>query len=110
MRIHNKIQRMIGDLRKDEVDESIMVYEFQRDSDEMINILRFLQLFAEGHYSVLQEYMHFQTHNYHNYDIIQDFIELLNAFMKRVKTENFGRMIQNFDTLTEYIQGPCYQN
>lgn len=41
---------------------------------------------------------------------MQDFIELLNAMMKSKKESNFNRMVQNFDTITEFIQGPCYMN
>ena len=46
--------------RKEDVDESVSIFTFQEDSDELTNILRFTQLFAEGHYTVLQEYMHIQ--------------------------------------------------
>jgi hypothetical protein len=103
MRIHGKIQQMISELRREELDDPVRLFEFQRDSDELTNVLRMLQLFAEGHYTVLQEYMHLQHHNFHNYDLIQDFIELLSAFMKKVDEGNFERMVQNFDTLTEFI-------
>lgn len=60
MRIHNKIESMIALLRKEEVDDPVKLFEFQREPDELTNVLRMLQLFAEGHYTVLQEYMHFQ--------------------------------------------------
>lgn len=30
--------------------------------------------------------------------------------MKNIKESNFDRMLQNFDTLTEFIQGPCHVN
>lgn len=36
----------------------------------MLNILRLMQLFAEGHYTELQEYMHNQYINAHTYDLI----------------------------------------
>lgn len=97
-------------LRREDVDESVTLFKFQKDTDELTNILRLTQLFAEGHYSVLQEYMHIQHNNYRNYDIMQDFIELLNAMMKYIKESNFDRIVQNFDTITEFIQGPCYVN
>ena len=34
-------------------------------------------------------------------------IELLNSYVSNRKEENFEIIIQNFDTLTEFIQGPC---
>jgi hypothetical protein len=33
---------MITDLRKEEADEVVKIFEFQRNTDEMINILRLL--------------------------------------------------------------------
>ena len=54
--------------------------------------------------------MRFQSNNYHSYDIIQDIIELLNNYLTKKKAAYFENMIQCFDTLTEYIQGPCYEN
>jgi hypothetical protein len=51
MRIHNKIQKTILDLKKTEPDESIKLFQFQKDSDLINNILRMMQLFAEGHFT-----------------------------------------------------------
>lgn len=63
----------------------------------------FKSLFAKN-------YLRYQENNYHTYDIIQDIIELLNNYLLKKKEKHFNNMIQCFDTLTEYIQGPCYQN
>lgn len=54
--------------------------------------------------------MRYQENNYHTYDLIQDIIELLNNYLVKKKEKYFNNMIQCFDTLTEYIQGPCYEN
>lgn len=78
--------------------------------DEMARILRLLQLFAEGHYNELQNYVRQQHNNYHSYDILSDIINLLSIYMQTKDSRFFESMMQCFDTITEYIQGPCYEN
>ena len=74
------------------------------------NLLRFMQLFAEGHYADLQNYTRHQTNSYHSYDLLADFSDLLNAYMHLKHKDFFENMIQCFDTIIEYIQGPCIEN
>lgn len=69
-----------------------------------------MQLFAEGHYSELQNYLNTQNLNYHSYNLIQDVIELLSTYFKNREEKYVENMMQCFDTLTEFIQGPCYEN
>lgn len=95
---------------QEEDEEHEKTYNFEAESDIITNILRFLQLFAEGHYLELQNYMRSQTQNYHNYDLIGDIIELLSHYFKAKNQCYIENMMQCFDTLTECIQGPCYEN
>jgi len=67
-------------------------------------------LLVEGHYTDLQNYMRFQTNSYHSHDIISDIIELLNNYLNKKHRRSFENINQSFETLTEYIQGPCYEN
>lgn len=80
------------------------------ECEEMKDILRLLQLFAEGHFSDLQNYIRHQTNSYHSYDLLDDISDLLNAYMQIKHTAFFDTMIQCFDTITEFIQGPCVEN
>ena len=54
--------------------------------------------------------MYFQKFNHHSHNLIYDFIELLQSYMNAVEPDYFENMVQNFDTITEYIQGPCRTN
>ena len=42
MRVHNKIQKTIYDLKKTEADENVKIWEFKRNSDLINNILRLM--------------------------------------------------------------------
>jgi hypothetical protein len=48
--------------------------------------------------------------NYHSYDLFTDVVELLSGYMQVSKTKYFAQMIQSFDTITEFVQGPCIEN
>lgn len=48
--------------------------------------------------------------NYHTYDLFTDVVELLGEYLNAKKTKYFYCMIQCFDTITEYVQGPCFEN
>ncbi len=80
------------------------------ESNDVKDILRLLQLFAEGHFTDLQDYIRQQTNSYHNYDLLDDISDLLNEYMEAKHTAFFETMIQCFDTITEFIQGPCFEN
>ena len=54
--------------------------------------------------------MRFQTNSFHSHDIIADIIELLNNYLAKKQKRSFENVNQCFETLTEYIQGPCYEN
>jgi len=78
--------------------------------DQIQSILRLLQLFAEGHFSDLQNYIRQQTNSYHSYDLLVSISDLLGVYMEVKHCKFFETMMQCFDTLTELIQGPCMEN
>jgi len=78
--------------------------------DQIQSILRLLQLFAEGHFGDLQNYIRQQTNSYHSYDLLVSISDLLGVYMEVKHSKFFETMMQCFDTLTELIQGPCMEN
>lgn len=60
LRLHEKFDEERMQLKADEQDDTIVTYAFQKQPDAMNNTLRFMQLFAEGHYRELQNYVRFQ--------------------------------------------------
>ncbi len=71
-------------------------------------LMRLLQLFCEGHNLELQKYLKNQMNSKINYDLVTLTVNSLEAFS--ICNENFESISQCFDTLTEYIQGPCQVN
>jgi hypothetical protein len=60
LRLHEKFDAEVIEIRKeDENDESVVVYGFQKQPNEIMNTMRFMQLLAEGHYAELQNYIRF---------------------------------------------------
>ncbi|EGR30411.1 MIR domain protein [Ichthyophthirius multifiliis] len=108
--INDEIQKIKREKTNTNNSQEITIFNFQKKDDVILTILRFLQLLAEGHYLDLQKYMRLQTQNYHNYDLLEAIIGLLNAYFFKKQEKYIKNMTQCFDTLTEYIQGPCKEN
>ena len=81
-----------------------------KEVDGIKNVIKLLQLFAEGHFSDLQNYIRHQANSYHSYNLLDDVADLLGVYMHTEHNEFFRIMEQCFDTLSEYIQGPCFEN
>lgn len=73
-------------------------------------ILLLIQLFVEGHYLNLQNYLKLQSKSHHSFDIVRDISNLLESYMKKKDGIYYKVILQCFDTLTELIQGPCEEN
>lgn len=73
-------------------------------------ILRLLQLFTENHNSSLQNYLRYQSNSRNNYDIIGLTVKILESSLLELNEHNYQMASQCFDTLTEFIQGPCESN
>ena len=56
---------------------------------------------------MLQNYLREQEHSRNSYDLITTTVVLLEELLKKKLLQNFFEMSQCFDTLTEFILGPC---
>uniref|UniRef100_A0A3Q3G7S4 Ryanodine receptor 2b (cardiac) n=1 Tax=Labrus bergylta TaxID=56723 RepID=A0A3Q3G7S4_9LABR len=109
----------------DESSEKVMP-----DKDVTCDLFRFLQLLCEGHNSDFQNYLRTQTGNNTTVNIIISTVDYLLRVQESISDfywhysgkdvidfhgqQNFSKAIevakQVFNTLTEYIQGPCTGN
>ncbi|CAF0745111.1 unnamed protein product, partial [Didymodactylos carnosus] len=100
------------------------------DADFTISLFRFCQLLCEGHNLAFQNYLRSQAGSNTNVNVIICTVDYLLSLQESIMDfywyysgketvdahgkENFCRAInvakQVFNTLTEYIQGPCPQN
>ena len=65
---------------------------------------------TENHNVSLQNYFRYQFKSRNNYDIPNSIVKLLEALLKELTETNYYKILQCFDTLTEFIQGPCEAN
>lgn len=72
--------------------------------------LRLLQLLAENHNSDLQAYMREQSNSKNNYNMVSLVVRLAETLIENLTQENYQLLLQCLDTLSEFIQGPCYEN
>ena len=85
------------------------LFRMKKEKNKLFpKILRLLQLFCEGHHLNLQQYLKYQTNSKINYDLVTLTVNSLEAFS--ICNDNYDNISQCFDTLTEFIQGPCYLN
>ncbi|MEQ2316234.1 Ryanodine receptor 2, partial [Ameca splendens] len=100
------------------------------DKDQTCDLFRFLQLLCEGHNSDFQNYLRTQTGNNTTVNIVISTVDYLLRIQESISDfywyysgkdvidplgqHNFSKAIevtkQVFNTLTEYIQGPCSGN
>jgi len=73
-------------------------------------LLRFLQLFTEGHYLDLQNYLRHQTNSRNRYNLVEAVTELLKTYYSDLVQANYENIVKCLDTLNEFVQGPCYEN
>lgn len=73
-------------------------------------VLRFLQLLCEGHNLELQDYLRAQPENAISVNLISETLQYVFSIEKYINESNVDIAIQAFDTLTEYVQGPCSGN
>ncbi|EAR93357.2 MIR domain protein (macronuclear) [Tetrahymena thermophila SB210] len=81
-----------------------------RHFNQTTRILRFLQLLTENHNQNLQSYMHTQSGSRTSYDLINIIVQLVETLVENINQNNYDKLVQCFDTLTEFIQGPCKEN
>ena len=78
----------------------------------MNKIISLLQLFCEDHNFDLQSYIKKQTNSRHNYNLVNNVIDLLGVYSKPViKCRGFFQhTLTCIKTLSEFVQGPCRAN
>ncbi|MCP9265766.1 Inositol 1,4,5-trisphosphate receptor type 1 [Dirofilaria immitis] len=82
-------------------------------------LLRFLQLLCENHNLVLQNFLRYQGSR-QNYNLVDEtliFLDIICGSTKgclgifgEIGEHNFSLITQTLVTLTEFCQGPCYEN
>ena len=129
--IRNKLHKAIAELKELEVKEKrrgladlgVNSLRFQispervHQESKLSNVtrtLRLLQLFCEGHNLELQCYIHSQPDNLHSVDLVKESLMVLKALIS-VPPACYGSvlfelLLQCFNSLTEYCQGPCQEN
>lgn len=74
------------------------------------SLFRLLQLFCEGHFIGLQNYIRSQHDNLHSANIIHETMVFLDEVSLFTTPSNYRVILQGFELLTEMCQGPCRQN
>lgn len=106
-RIHSFFTSYIS-TSKSKWGKDILIYKKQVSGCKVI--LRFLQLLCENHNSSLQNYLRDQYKFRHTYNLVLSVVNLLEDMLKKCRDFDFLVISQCFDTLTEFIQGPCRGN
>ena len=99
-RVHTLLTQEVEQLASSEVKSSHM----------LLPLLTILQLLCEGHNHDVQIYLHQQTHSRRSHDLVSLCAKLLGVLLKRLRAADFLECSQCFDSLTEFIQGPCKEN
>ena len=75
-------------------------------------VMRYLQLFCEGHNTKLQNYLRVQGDNVHSFNLVSESLTFLECILQVEHMDEFmaGVVLQTFDSLTEYCQGPVPEN
>jgi len=78
--------------------------ESPKPPDEIL-IVRFLQLMCEGHYLPNQDIMREQLHNHVSFNLLDDFVNYLNALSRILCRTSTNAAIRLTATILEVIQG-----
>lgn len=86
-------------------DEDGMLDEYSQIGSKLLeNTLRLLQLFTEGHYLDLQNYIRYQANSRNNYDLVAAVTELLRSYLNHMNQANYESIMRCLDTLAEFVQ------
>jgi hypothetical protein len=72
--------------------------------------LHFLQLLCEGHNMKLQNYLRFQEENRKSFDLVSIINQYFHALYLNLDVQSFYSFIMCLDVMTEFTQGPCFEN
>ncbi|KPA83985.1 putative mitochondrial insulin receptor,Ryanodine receptor [Leptomonas pyrrhocoris] len=73
-------------------------------------LFRLLQLFCEGHFAGLQNYLRVQYDNLHSANVILETMTFMEEISTFVTPSNYRVLSQGFELLSEVCQGPCRFN
>ncbi|KAJ9447528.1 Inositol 1 [Diplonema papillatum] len=75
-------------------------------------VMRYLQLFCEGHNTELQNYLREQGDNVHSFNLVSESLNFLEVVLQVSQMDEFMAEIalQTYNSLTEYCQGPVPGN
>ena len=76
----------------------------------ILDLLRLIQLFCEGHHLGMQEYIRVQHDNLRSVNTVQCVLTFLRTILGGVTSELGPILLQCFELLTELCQGPCIGN
>ncbi|EGR30656.1 mir domain protein [Ichthyophthirius multifiliis] len=74
----------------------------------VIQLLKLLKLFCEGHYLNLQNYLSHQINSKYSYNLVELIVKLL--IQTKINENTYKLIIQCFKTVNDFVQGPCIQN
>ncbi len=95
--------------QKDEV--ALQNARAERQAIESISSLfRFLQVLCEGHCFDIQNFLREQRESSRPVNIVAACAQFLEKLVAVVDANSVNLMLQVYDTLTEFIQGPCESN
>jgi len=101
----NRIRNINLSSNKDNTRMDNFIDEFSQFGPVLLeNTLRLLQLFTEGHYLEIQNYLRYQSQSRNNYDMVAAIIELLRSYLNRMDQANYESMMRCLDTLAEFVQ------
>jgi hypothetical protein len=109
-RMHKIIQDKIEEIAESESFDYRSKPMYKEKRSILKITLRFMQLLCENHNHFLQTYLRVQEKSVINYNMITSVIDLLQILMKKRLKYHFHIISQCFETLTEFIQGPCFEN
>lgn len=82
----------------------------EKTIDLLKNTLKFLQFICEGHNLNLQQILNAQKNANESINLVNEVLEFTLFITKYIDRNNIHVATQCFDSLTEFIQGPCIEN
>ena len=83
----------------------------KKEVEESTSVLRLLQLLCEGHHLPMQNFLRKQPHSANQVNVVDEVVRFLKELIAfEMDSSILPLVIQTFNTLTEFCQGPCPDN
>ncbi|OMJ77245.1 hypothetical protein SteCoe_23193 [Stentor coeruleus] len=109
-RISQILKKKIEKIAENSSNENRKNLVYKSKNFPLKKLLRFLQLLCEHHNHSLQVYIRYQEKSHTSYNLVLATIDLLEILMKKKKHMLFHVLSQCFETINEFMQGPCLEN